>query len=171
MGVDRMRYLMLGLALAAVSAAATAQDSVWGFFNGDDGAMGAGVQASDGSQLLIKCDMPGKHSVYAVVVSSLNLAPPLPPTQFASGPVTVRMDANAPWDDNWRFNDKFAMAVNQGNTRSLTRLLEQLADAKTLEVRLEPVDHAVYNTTFNVAGAREAIAKVYADCKDTNPLG
>ena len=170
MGVDRMRYLMLGLALAAVSAAATAQDSVWGFFNGDGGAMGAGVQASDGSQLLIKCDMPGKHSVYAVVVSSLNLAPPLPPTQFASGPVTVRMDANAPWDDNWRFNDKFAMAVDKGNVRSLTRLLEKLQNARAFDITMKPVARGEVHTKFNVAGAKDAIEKVYAGCKDNNPL-
>jgi hypothetical protein len=80
------------------------------------------------------------------------------------------MDDKSPWDDNWRFNDKFAMAVDKGNTRSLTRLLEQLADAKTVEVRLKPIEHAVYNTSFKVAGAREAIAKVYADCKDTSSL-
>ena len=63
------------------------------------------------------------------------------------------------------------MAVDQGNTRSLSRLLEQLADAKTVDVRLKPIEHSIYNTSFNVAGAREAIAKVYADCGDKNPLG
>lgn len=166
-----MRYWVLGVALAALSAGAGAQNSAWGFFGSPGQASGAGVQSADGSQLLIKCDKPGKRQVFAVVVATTNQARPLPNDQFESFPVTLRMDDKAAWDDNWRFNDKFAMAVNQGNTRSLTRLLEQLADAKTLEVRLEPVDHAVYNTTFNVAGAREAIAKVYADCKDTNPLG
>jgi hypothetical protein len=166
-----MRYWVLGVALAALSAGAGAQNSAWGFFGSPGQASGAGVQAADGSQLLIKCDKPGKRQVFAVVVATTNQARPLPNDQFESFPVTLRMDDKAAWDDNWRFNDKFAMAVNQGNTRSLTRLLEQLADAKTLEGRLEPVDHAVYNTTFNVAGAREAIAKVYADCKDTNPLG
>jgi len=166
-----MRYWMLGGALAALSVAAAAQDSAWGFFGGPGMASGAGVQASDGSQLLIKCDKPGKRQVFAVVVATTNQARPLPSNQYESFPVTLRMDDHAAWDDNWRFNDKFAMAVDQGNTRSLSRLLEQLADAKTVDVRLKPIEHSIYNTSFNVAGAREAIAKVYADCGDKNPLG
>ena len=165
-----MRYLALGVALVALSATATAEDSVWGFFNGDGGAMGAGVQAADGSQLLIKCDKTGKHQVFAVVVSPLNLAPPLPPNRYESDPVTLRMDDGAPWDDNWRFNDKFAMAVDQGNTRSLTRLLGKLQSAKTFDVHLKPVGKGEVHTTFNVAGAKDAIDKVYAGCKDDNPL-
>jgi phosphoribosylformylglycinamidine (FGAM) synthase-like amidotransferase family enzyme len=141
-----------------------------GLFGSPGQASGAGVQAADGSQLLIKCDKTGKGQVFAVVVATNNLARPLPNNQYESFPVSLRMDDKSPWDDNWRFNDKFAMAVDKGNTRSLTRLLEQLADAKMVEVKLEPIEHAIYNTTFNVAGAREAIAKVYADCKDVNPL-
>ena len=166
-----MRYLMVGIALAALSVGATAQNSAWGFFGGPGMASGAGVQAADGSQLLIKCDKPGKRQVFAVVVATTNQARPLPSNQYESFPVTLRMDDKPAWDDNWRFNDKFAMAVDQGNTRSLTRLLEQLADAKTVDVRLKPIEHSIYNTTFNVAGAREAIAKVYSDCGDKNPLG
>jgi hypothetical protein len=167
-----MRYWMFGVAVAALSAgAATAQDSAWGFFGGAGQASGAGVQASDGSQLLIKCDKPGKHQVFAVVVATLNIAAPLPSNKYESQPVTLRMDEGAAWDDNWRFNDKFAMAVDQGNTRSLTRLLEKLAAAKTVEVHLKPVAKSPYNTSFNVAGAKEAIAKVYSDCGDVNPLG
>lgn len=166
-----MRYWMFGIALAALSAAgATAQESAWGFFGSPGAASGAGVQSSDGSQLLIKCDKPGKHQVFAVVVATLNLAAPLPNNKYESQPVTLRMDQDSAWDDNWRFNDKFAMAVDQGNTRSLTRLLEKLAKAKTAEVHLKPVQKSPYNTSFNVAGAKAAIDKVYSDCGDDNPL-
>jgi hypothetical protein len=149
---------------------ASAQNSAWGFFGSPGQASGAGVQAADGSQLLIKCDKPGKRRVFAVVVATTNLARPLPNDQFESFPVTLRMDDKAAWDDNWRFNDKFAMAVDQGNTRSLTRLLDKLATAKIVDVRLKPVEHSIYNTKFNVAGAKAAIDKVYSDCGDTNPL-
>ena len=165
-----MRYWVLGLAFAALSGTATAQDSAWGFFGSAGSAAGAGVQAADGSQLLIKCDKPGKRSVFAVVVATTNQAAPLPANKFESQPVTVRMDDGAPWDENWRFNDRFAMAVNQGNTRSLTHLLEKLADANTMTIQLKPLQHGVYNTSFKVNGARAAIDKVYSDCGDTNPL-
>lgn len=166
-----MRYWTLGVALLALSATATAQESAWGYFGSAGSGSGAGVQASDGSQLLIKCDKPGKHSVFAVVVAKANLAAPLPGNRYESQPVTVRMDESAPYNENWRFNDRFAMAVDQGNVRSLTTLLGKLATAKTMEIQLKPLDHAVYTTTFNVTGAKAAIDKVYKDCGDTNPLG
>jgi hypothetical protein len=161
---------MFAVALAAVPAAAQNQASPWQYYEPAGGTLQAGVVNAQGAQLIIKCDKPGKGQVFAVIAATTNLARPLPNNQYESFPVTLRMDDGASWDDNWRFNDKFAMAVDKGNTRSLTRLLEQLADAKTVEVRLKPIEHAVYNTSFSVAGARDAIAKVYADCKDTNPL-
>ena len=166
-----MRYWTVGVVLVALSATATAQDSAWGYFGGAGAASGAGVQAPDGSQLLIKCDKPGKHSVFGVVVATTNLAAPLPATKYESQPVTVRMDTGSPYDENWRFNDKFAMAVDQGNVRSLTTLLGKLANAKTMAIQLKPLNHSVYSTTFNVAGAKAAIDKVYKDCGDINPLG
>ena len=62
------------------------------------------------------------------------------------------------------------MAVDQGNTRSLTRFLEKLQDAKTFDIHLKPVGKGEVQTTFGVAGAKEAIDKVYAGCKDDNPI-
>ena len=102
---------------------------------------------------------------------SLVLAAPLPENRFESRAVTLRMDSNAPWDDNWRFNDKFAMAVDQGNDRQLTRLLQKLQGAKTFDIHMKPVGKGEVHTTFNVAGAKDAIGKVYAGCKDTSPIG
>lgn len=165
-----MRYLALGVALAALSVAATAEDSAWGFFNGDGGTMGAGVQASDGSQLLIKCDRLGKHQVFAVVATNSNIAAPLPANKYESQPVTVHVDGRSPWNDNWRFNEKFAMAVDQGNDRSLTRLLDELNGGSKVTIELKPIKYAPKTITFDVAGAKDAIAKVYQGCKDDNPL-
>ena len=166
-----MRYWVLGVALAALSAAAGAQNSAWGFFGSPGQASGAGVQAADGSQLLIKCDKPGKRRVFAVVVATTNLARPLPNDQFESFPVTLRMDDKAAWDDNWRFNDKFAMAVDKGNDRSLTRLLAKLDGATALQVQLRPFKAAPVLINFKVAGAHDAIAKVYEACQDDSPVG
>jgi len=131
----------------------------------------AGLRPGPGSQLILKCDKPGKHKVFAVIVTNTNLAAPMSDDQFESYPVTIRMDENSPWDDNWRFNDKFAMAVDQGNTRSLTRLLEKLDDASKMEVRLKPLKRSPTIIEFDVAGAADAIGKVYASCKDESPVG
>lgn len=165
-----MRYWVLGVVLTALSSGAMAQASAWGYFDAGAGpTSGAGVQAADGSQLMIKCEKPGKHEVYVVIAARSNLAAPLPENRFESRTVTLRMDSNAPWDDNWRFNDKFAMAVDKGNDRSLTRLLAKLDGAKALQVQLRPFKAAPVLIDFNVAGSHDAIAKVYQACQDDNP--
>jgi hypothetical protein len=164
-----MRYWVVGAAAAALSAGAMAADSPWGYFE-DGASFGAGVQSSDGSQLLIKCDKKGKHEVFAVVVSPVSLAPPMPANKGESQPVTVRMDANAPYKDDWRANDRFAMAVDHGNARALTRLLEKLDSASKMELELRPLKSTPTTINFPVAGAHEAIAKVFETCKDDNPL-
>jgi len=166
-----MRYLLTGLAFATVAGAALAQDSVWQFYEPDGGTLQAFVLAEDGSQLILKCDKPGKQKVFAVVVANTNLAAPMSDDKYESYPVSLRFDEGAPQDDNWRFNGRFAMAVDQGNTRSLTRLLEKLDDATKLEVRLKPIMRSPTVINFAVAGAGEAIARVYESCKDESPVG
>jgi hypothetical protein len=165
-----MRYLALGVALAGLSVAAVAQSSAWGFFNGDNGTMGAGVQSVDGAQLLLKCDKVGKHQVFAVVAANSVIAAPLPSNRFESQPVTVRVDGKPTWNDNWRFYDKFALAVDQGNTRSLTRLLSEMKGGSKLTIELKPVKFLGRTYNFDIAGAADAAAKVYEGCKDDNPL-
>lgn len=168
-----MKKMFFGAALAAASGAALAQDvpeTDWGFYQPEGGTMQAGVVAADGSQLILKCDKPGKRQVYAVVVTNRSLARALPDDRYESFPVTLRMDANPTWDDNWRFNDRFAMAVDKGNTRSLTRLLEKLHKADKLELRLRPLKSAPTIVTFQTTGAYDAIERVYESCEDEIPF-
>jgi hypothetical protein len=165
-----MRYWVFGAVAAAFSAAgAAAADSSWGYFE-DGASFGAGVQAADGAQLILKCDKKGKHQVFAVVVAQQNLAPPLPASKYQSQPVEVRMDTGSPYKDDWRANDHFAMAVDQGNTRSLTRLLEKLDSAGKMEIVLRPLKATPTTISFPVSGAHDAIAKVYETCQDELPL-
>jgi hypothetical protein len=166
-----MYKVIFGLAVVAASGAALAQESAWRYYEPEGGTMQAGVVAADGSQFILKCDKPGRQKVYGVVVSSSNLARALPDNNFESYPVSVRFDANPPDDDNWRFNDRFAIAINQGNVRSLTRLLEKMDGASKMEIRLSPVGRLPKTINFDVAGARAAIEMVYASCKDTIPYG
>ena len=165
-----MFRLITGLALDAVSSATVAQTPTWQFYEPGNGTLQAFVVAKDGTQFIIKCDQPGKRKVFAVVVTNSSLVAPMPDNKFESGPVTFRADAGAPQNDNWRYNDKFVMAVDQGNERSLTRLLEQIDGANALEVRLKPLGRTETGVDFDVTGAREAIEKVYTTCKDNSPL-
>ena len=168
-----MNRMLIGVALVAVSTGALAQDVAetdWAYFEPEGAPLQAGVVAQDGSQLILKCDKPGKRSVYAVVATNSSLAPPMSDDRYESHPVTLRMDENPPWDDNWRFNGRFAMAVDKGNVRSLTRLLEKLHDADKLELRLQPIMRSPVTIEYEVTGARDAIERVYASCKDTIPI-
>src|SRR5690554_2044131 len=54
-----MRYLVMGVAAAALAAGAQAQQPAWGYFDAD-GSSGAGVQAANGAQFMLKCDKPGR---------------------------------------------------------------------------------------------------------------
>ena len=164
-----MMRLAMGAALAACSAGALAQVSSWAYFEPENAPIQAGVVAEDGSQLILKCDKPGKRSVYAVVATRTSLVPPMSDDRYESHPVTLRMDENAPWEDNWRFNDRFAMAVDKGNERAMTRLLEKMRTAGQVEMRFKPNNGSLTIVRFATSGAEDAIARVYASCKDTVP--
>lgn len=164
-----MRNLAIGLCLAAVGAAAMAQGpaTAWGAFEQGD-IHGVGVQG-EGSQLLLKCDKPGRNSVYALMLTDENLLPPGPGFQMRSA--ELRFDDKTPLEDRWRFYEKYVVAINKDGERSLTRLLTGLNDAQAVEVRLYPErgKSKVVTLKFNVAGAKDAITQVYESCKDTNP--
>lgn len=166
-----MRYLTIGVFfLAAAAGSAQGQGSVWGAFEDGEGK-GVGVQAADGSQLMLKCDKPGPGEVYAVVATPVSLVPPA--QSFEMRPVTVQYDQRAPYQDRWRFYEHAAIAINKGAERSLTRLLLDLDEAGTLEVRLdpEPRKRPPITVKFDVAGAKLALEQVYQSCNDTVPTG
>lgn len=165
-----MRFLLVAATLATVSTAAYAQNSSWGVFETPDGSRGAGVQAASGAQLLIKCDKPGAGEVYGILVSPEELVPPSN-RGFQMRPIELRFDEGAPISDRWRFYERSASAVDKGTENQLDRLLTGLADAKTFRARLNPERSRWVEMTFDVTGARAAIAQVYESCEDTSPLG
>lgn len=165
-----MRYLMIAAALAAVSTAAQGQNSVWGSFDDGNGSSGVGVQSPNGTQLLLKCDKPGRGEVYATLVSKEPLAPPSN-TRFVMRPVELRFDDGAPIGDRWRFYEQTATAVNQKSENQLERLVTGLANAKSFRARLNPDRARWVELSFDVSGAKAAIQQVYESCKDDNPLG
>jgi len=163
-----MRYFTIGILLAATAVSAQAQTSGWGAFE-DGESKGVGLQSADGNQLILKCDKPGAGEVYAVVATQVGLVGPS--QSFVMRPVIVQYDQKPPYDDRWRFYEHAAIAINKGTERSLSRLLLDMDDAAVLEVRLdpEPRKRAPKTIKFDVAGAKDAIAQVYASCKDTPP--
>jgi len=165
-----MKKIMLAAALAALSTGAAAQDGNWGYFEPGDGTIQAGVAGANGSQLILKCDKPGKRKVYAVIVSPTAVAAAKGASGFESRDVRLAFDGTAPLDDQWRFNDKFAMAMDDTNLRAMTRFSEKMADAKKLEVILKPLQKAPVQLDFDVTGARGALTRVYESCKDQLPF-
>ena len=165
-----MRHLWIGVALATVSGMAAAQDSAWGYFEGEGGLTQAGVAGTNRAQLILKCDKAGTRKVYAVIVAPTQLAPPKGASQFETRPVSLIFDGGAPVGDTWRFNDKFAMAMDEVNLRTMSRFGEKLAGASQLQVTMEPFRQPPVLATFNVTGAKEAMQRVYESCKDDMPV-
>lgn len=168
-----MRYLMLAASLlCAASATAQDQPSSWQFFQDaqqTNGLLIAFVEASDGNQLVFKCDKPGKRSVYAMFSSDLKLGKPGPiPSQRTT---SYRFDNGPTAKDEWRYYERIAVALHTARDNALPKLLQEFDTAKQVELKLEPLEDAPFTSTFDIAGAPAALARVYDSCKDdTNPF-
>ena len=162
-----MRYLTMGVALTAVSVAATAQAPGWAYFEQEGQPMQAGVVNAQGAQLILKCDKPGKKSVYVVMVNPEPLVPASRDPFIL--PTEVRFDDNAPNEDRWRFIGNSAMAMNARGQLALDRLMDGLPTASKLRLRMYLERGRTIEVSFDVAGAQDAINRVYESCKDDVP--
>jgi hypothetical protein len=167
-----MRNWVIGIGVAAMAVGAAAQDasSKWGYFEQAGSPLQAGVQNARGAQLILKCDKPGKHQVYAVVVTGESLVPATDRSPFQMRPAEFRFDEGANEDDRWRFYEKSAVAIDQTTIKALTHFLTGLADAQKVRVRLNPDRGRWVEESFEVAGARDAINRVFTSCGDDNPI-
>lgn len=166
-----MKYSVLALALAAASGAALAQDpsSAWEFFEADGGRNGANVRAADGSQLVLKCDKPGRREVHAILLAPSDKRLAVPGPRAISRPITFQFDGSAPRTESWGFYERYAMAQGRTSDRALARFVVGLRGASKVRMRLSTGMSSDVEMDFDTTGSREAIARVYELCKDTAP--
>ncbi len=171
-----MRYSLVAALAVAVSAVAVAQDqpagdtpaSGWQTFEEDSGRSGALLRADNGSQIVIKCDKPGRREVHAMILSSNDkLAVPNP--RPISRPIRFQFDSKSPSTENWRFYETYAMASGKTGDRALARFIVNLRNASSVRTLLSTGIGPDVDITFDVTGAAEAIAHVYDTCKDSAP--
>ena len=166
-----MRVTISAVALmAVVGGAAAAQDQVsaWQFIRNDpQGPLAAAVAAKNGNQFIFKCDKPGKRSVYAVFYSEETLGRPGPVPSSRS--VTYRFDNGPPVRSDWRYYEHTAVALNLSRIPALSKLLGKMGDGKSMELRVEPLNGPPITSTFDITGAKDAIAQVFESCKDKMP--
>jgi hypothetical protein len=164
-----MRYFIVGAALAAAGtmAAAQAPASKWAYFEPAGQPITAGVVNAEGAQFLLKCDKPGKKSVYAVMVNPAALVPTARDPFLL--PTEVRFDEASPQEDRWRFVGNSAMAMNASGNQALTRLMDGLPTASRLRLRMYVERGRTVEVSFDVAGAQEAMTRVYQSCGDDLP--
>ena len=164
-----MRKWIIGIGAAAIAAGASAQDaaSKWAYFEPEGQPMQAGVVNAEGAQLILKCDKPGKKSVYVVMVNPEPLVPASRDPFIL--PTEVRFDDNAPNEDRWRFIGNSAMAMNARGQLALDRLMDGLPTASRLRLRMYLERGRTIEVSFDVAGAQDAINRVYESCKDDLP--
>ncbi len=164
-----MHYAIIGLGLAAIAATASAQNagSKWAYFEQEGQPMQAGVQNAQGAQLILKCDKPGKRSVYVVMVNPEPLVPPARDAYIL--PTEVRFDESAPQEDRWRFIGNSAMAMNARGQLALDRFMDGLPTASKLRLRMYVERGRTIEVSFDVAGAQDAINRVYESCRDDVP--
>lgn len=159
---------LAALVSLACAPSAHAQESAWGYFE-ENGILQAGLQSAEGHQLMLKCNEAGDRSVFAVFYTPVALG--APSTRASMRDITLRFDDGSPDTRSWRYYQFTVEALNTRRDQQLPLFLTRLADAQNLKVRLAPVDGSPQNLEFTVAGAREAIGRVYEACGDsTNPL-
>ena len=164
-----MHKWIIGIGIAAVAAGASAQSagSKWAYFEPEGQPIQAGVVNAQGAQLILKCDKPGKKSVYVVMVNPEPLVPPARDPFIL--PTEVRFDELAPQEDRWRFIGNSAMAMNARGQLALERFMDGLPSASKLRLRMYVERGRTVEVSFDVAGAQEAIGRVYESCKDDLP--
>jgi hypothetical protein len=166
-----MRYSLLAVALVATSATAQDTTSAWNFYNNDvgGGTVGATVRAADGTQFALRCDKPGKKSVYAAVNTETKLGNPGPAPILRN--VDYRFDDGKMQKGSWRYYENMAVAIyTSRGERSLVKLLEGVGDAKAMELQLDPVTGLDITVRFDITGVREAVKRVYESCGDDDPI-
>jgi hypothetical protein len=170
-----MRHSLAAVAVAALSTAALAQEqpaaqapqSAWQNF--EQGEMkGAVLQAADGSQLVIKCDKPGRREVYAMIVSpEKKLA--APSSRPVSRPIRFMFDDKSPSTENWRFYEQYTTALGKTSDRALPRFIVDLRKASKLRMILNTGIGPDVEMEFDVTGAGDAVTHVYEACNDREP--
>ena len=168
----RSRYVIAGLAMTALATATSAQESAWKVFDGegkgDFKPVQAFVEGTDGMQLILKCDRAGSGTTYAIVVTK-DVLTPASTARYENRPVRIRYDDGMTINDNWRFFDKFASAVDDPSQKVMSRFIKKLTTASKVELLFERFRQSPITGTFNVGGAKQAIDAVYASCKDKAP--
>lgn len=168
-----MRTAIIAGLAGLVATAAAAQAPTWQYYEptpvGDFKPIQAIALSADGMQLILKCDEPGEQEVYAVVVTKLPLAAGQR-GRFETRPVTVRFDGGSTSKETWRFNQNFAMAMDDRTVRNASRFISGLAKASKVDIVLEPTGSKSVSVSFPVAGAKDAIDRVYTSCRDKNPV-
>ena len=160
---------VIAVALAACAGMAQAQNtSTWAYFEPDDAPLQAGVVSPEGAQLILKCDEPGRRSVYAVIVSPTPLRGSTTRPEVRS--IWLTFDAGNRREFRWNYYESSVVAMNSRRDRNLAPFLHNLVEAEALEVRFDPEDAQPFNVDFAVTGARDAIDRVFESCEDESVL-
>src|SRR5690606_41581889 len=85
-------------------------------------------------------------------------------------PTEVRFDEHAPAEDRWRYYGTSAVAIDMRGQQALTRFMRGLPNASKLRVRMNVERGRTIEVNFDVAGASEAIKRVYESCQDDAPI-
>ncbi len=159
----------LGAATALAAGAAQAQGSAWGYFEGENGLLQAGVGNAEGQQIIIKCDESGDNKVFAAIHSPTSLAGvrQRPPARD----VKLQFDGGRIVDTRFRYHPNTAIALNNRRESVLSDLLGPMVDANEVTIWLDPEDGSEIRMSFTVTGARDAINRVFESCSDSaNPI-
>lgn len=111
-----------------------------------------------GGAIGLKCDKPGPNSVMAIYMSD---------TYLGAGPdrvrqLTYRFDADQPVVTSWLYDAKAVMLVKDDEVLAFTARAKR---ASQLVIRATTYRGDQVTSTFDLAGADQAVARLEADCR------
>lgn len=128
----------------------------------DDATRGIAVARSIGTPkaaLVIKCDAEGE-GIYAHIVGPYQGETPPGETR----PFVYRVDKQSKTEELWRYVKGGAVQFDAEKARWFARFI---MNGKTLVVRQYNYEFATTDITFPIAGAKEAMERVFTICKAT----
>ena len=166
------RLLILG-ALLCVSAGAAHAEMIsiskarigdWSVEESEDGLTSErrwlAVAGGDGAGgfLIVKCD-PGYNGVYVQALFPKYLG-----GDFDMRDFTYRIDSTPPVTDQWEYEKYSALLMDKDKAWKFSKAIR---DGKVLRMRGITFEFESRDAKISIAGARDALKKVYAGCKDT----
>lgn len=111
----------------------------------------------DNAKLVLRCGADGRLLAYDPTAYLGGGAT----RSYAYRPLIYKIDSNPPVKVHWQYQSNYALAPGK---KIAVQLLNSLAAGQRLLIRAERYDGSTFDSTFDLAGSREAVPRLLQAC-------